>query len=108
MCHFYYHYGLPGNEPQRISPFAVQNFMVPFMDNGSLMAVRPCVVAVRQIESKIVLNTDNAMTEPDKKLKKETERSWKDEWFNFSQSSTMHGICKVTEDTPFTARRYGF
>ena len=32
--------------------------------------------------------------------------SWREEWYQFSQNTTMHGVNKVTEETPFKLRRY--
>ena len=44
---------------------------------------------------------ENHSTE--KKVSKRAK--WKKVWFDFSQATTLHGINKITEDTPFTARR---
>ncbi len=33
------------------------------------------------------------------------EVKWKRAWFDFSQNTTLHGVNRVTEETPFTIRR---
>ena len=32
-------------------------------------------------------------------------KQWKAAWYDFSQTTTLHGINKITEDTPYTMRR---
>ena len=31
--------------------------------------------------------------------------AWKTVWYEFSQSTTLHGVNKITEETPFNIRR---
>ena len=31
--------------------------------------------------------------------------AWKEVWLRFSQNTTIHGVNKITEDTPFMWRR---
>ncbi len=30
---------------------------------------------------------------------------WETEWYEFTQSTTFHGVNKITQETPFIARR---
>ncbi len=36
---------------------------------------------------------------------KDRKRKWKTVWYNFSQETTLHGLNKTTEESPFTIRR---
>ena len=50
---------------------------------------------------------DNKVSPPASEV--ETDDSerirWRKEWYHFTQNTTLHGINKVTDDTPFVARR---
>ena len=95
--------GLDTMSTTGLPPFEDKKCMVPLMDNSRADCIRKDVETIMA-----VVDTKKDTMEPEIKLKKKRTGSWKNEWFNFSQSTTLHGICKVTEDTPFTARRYGF
>ena len=38
-------------------------------------------------------------------LEEGQEEGWKEAWYNFSQSTTLHGVNRITEPSPYTIRR---
>lgn len=53
-----------------------------------------------------VTNSDNDLAKVTNPVKHERQsRSWKTVWYDFSQNTTLHGVNKVIEETPFTCRR---
>ena len=102
VCTSGYFNGLNAMSTREAARVEGQTCMMPLMDNSGASYIG------KDREIKAGVDKERDMMEPEKGLKKKTGGSWKNEWFNFSQSTTMHGICKITDDTPFTARRYGW
>ena len=55
-------------------------------------------------------NEENRKHEPAMKSFKineshEDKGKWRTAWFEFTQSTTMHGVSRITEETPITLRR---
>ena len=56
----------------------------------------------------VQISSKHSTNKEDWREKKDMEKiRWRREWYEFTQSTTCHGVNKITQETPFTARRYG-
>ncbi len=63
--------------------------------------------ALDQAKCLLRMTDQEKQTLNSKKKAVKTPTSWQRVWFDFTQSTTLHGVNKITEDTPFNIRREG-